>query len=267
MKILKSLFLVGLLFTISSFVTKEKTLKKTKEQSREFYQLKTYVLSTEQQVQTTDKFLKEAYLPALKKLGIKSIGVFKPKLNTADTLTKIIVVIPFKSINQFLELDDKLAKDKNYLQAGSEYLKANYKQPPYLRIESLLLKAFIEHPFLTLPVLDSPRAKRVYELRSYESATEAIHINKVDMFNAGGEVKLFNRLGFNAVFYGQVISGAKMPNLMYMTTFSNQESRDEHWKAFSGSPEWKELIAMEKYKNNISHMDISFLYPTDYSDY
>ena len=87
------------------------------------------------------------------------------------------------------------------------------------------------------------------------------------MFNAGGEIKLFERLGFNAVFYGEVISGAKMPNLMYMTTFADQQSRDAHWKSFVDSPEWKGLIAMEKYKNNISHIDITFLYPTDYSDY
>jgi uncharacterized membrane protein YiaA len=67
-------------------------------------------LNTYEQIQTTDKFLKEAYLPALKKIGIKSIGVFKPKLNTTDTLTKIIVLIPFKSMTQFLELDNELAK-------------------------------------------------------------------------------------------------------------------------------------------------------------
>jgi hypothetical protein len=46
-------------------------------------------------------------------------------------------------------------------------------------------------------------------------------------------------------FYGKVISGAKMPNLMYMTSFSNQESRDAHWKAFLASAEWKELIDTE----------------------
>jgi hypothetical protein len=42
---------------------------------------------------------------------------------------------------------------------------------------------------------------RVYELRSYESEKEVIHANKVNIFNAGGE-SLFNRLEFNAVFYG-----------------------------------------------------------------
>jgi hypothetical protein len=264
MKTTKILFLVVLAFAITSFKSFNKT-----NQSREFYQLKTYTLHSDEQVQATDKFLKEAYLPGLKRLGIKNIGVFKPKANATDTdtLKKIIVVIPFKSMDQFLNLDEKLSKDKIYLSAGAAYLNANYKQTPYLRIESVLLKAFTDHPFLITPALDSPRDKRVYELRSYESPTEAIHANKVDMFNAGGEVKLFNRLQFNAVFYGQVLSGAKMPNLMYMTTFADQESRDAHWKAFSASPEWKELIAMEKYKNNISHMDITFLYPTDYSDY
>ena len=115
--------------------------------------------------------------------------------------------------------------------------------------------------------LNGARKDRIYELRSYESPSEAYFKNKVDMFNAGGEVKLFKRLGFNAVFYGEVLSGPKMPNLMYMTTFANQESRDAHWKEFVDAPEWKELISMSKYDNNVSHIDITFLYPTEYSDY
>ncbi|MFV5684345.1 NIPSNAP family protein [Flavobacterium sp. GB2R13] len=266
MKATKLLFLAVIALAITSFKTITSD-SKTMAPSREFYQLKTYILNTEQQVQTTDKFLKEAYLPGLKKLGIKNIGVFKPKPNATDTLKKIIVLIPFSSLSQFLGLEEKLAKDKTYLAAGADYLNATYKQAPYVRIESVLLKAFADHPMMTTPVLSSPRANRVYELRSYESATEAIYRNKVDMFNAGGEVKLFDRLAFNPVFYGEVISGAKMPNLMYMTTFADQESRDAHWKAFVDSPEWKGLIAMEKYKNNISHIDITFLYPTEYSDY
>ena len=269
MKLTKLFFALLIIFSITSFkwAPKDSIAVPRMLKSREFYQIKTYIFKTEQQEQTTDAYLKEAYLPGLKKLGIENIGVFKPKPNTTDTLKKVIVVIPFSSMKQFLELEDKLAKDKTYLIAGADYLNATYKQPPYLRIESILLKAFSDHPFLTKPALNSARSNRVYELRSYESATEAIYKNKVDMFNAGGEIKLFERLAFNAVFYGEVISGAKMPNLMYMTTFANQQSRDAHWKSFVDSPEWKGLIAMEKYKNNISHIDITFLYPTDYSDY
>ncbi|MBG6188945.1 NIPSNAP family protein [Flavobacterium sp. CAN_S2] len=269
MKLSKLFFALLIIFSMTSFkwAPKDSIATSRMLKSREFYQIKTYILKTEQQEQTTDAYLKEAYLPALKKLGIKNIGVFKPKPIATDSLKKIIVIIPFSSLDQFLKLDEKLAKDKTYLTAGAYYLKATYKQSPYMRMESVLLKAFSDHPFLTKPALNSTRSSRVYELRSYESATEAIYQNKVDMFNAGGEIKLFERLGFNAVFYGEVISGAKMPNLMYMTTFADQQSRDAHWKSFVDSPEWKGLIAMEKYKNNISHIDITFLYPTDYSDY
>ena len=233
----------------------------------EYYQLKTYVLKTEQQEQSTDQFLKEAYLPALKRLGLKNIGVFKPRTIATDTLKKIIVLIPFASMDQFLSLDEKLGKDKNYANAGKTFLTTDYLNPTYVRIESILLKAFEDHPFITPSPLESLRSERVYELRSYESATEPIYKAKVDMFNAGGEINLFKQLGFNAVFYGEVLSGAKMPNLMYMTTFANQESRDAHWKSFSESEEWKKMSNLDCYKNTVSHMDILFLNPTEYSDY
>jgi hypothetical protein len=58
-----------------------------------------------------------------------------------------------------------------------------------------------------------------------------------------------------------------MPNLMYMTTFKNQASRDAHWKTFVDDPEWKKLSSMPEYKNNVSKIDIFFLRPASYSDY
>ncbi|MFN7116827.1 MAG: NIPSNAP family protein, partial [Saprospiraceae bacterium] len=121
-------------------------------------------------------------------------------------------------------------------------------------------------PNFMLPALKSPKSERVYELRSYESATEKIYKNKVQMFNEGGEIVLFKDLNFNAVFYGEVISGAKMPNLMYLTTFENKADRDAHWKTFGEHPTWTKLKAMPEYQNNVSHIDITFLRPTDYSD-
>ncbi|MCB9051211.1 MAG: NIPSNAP family protein [Lewinellaceae bacterium] len=235
--------------------------------SRELYQLKTYTFDSDEQVNATDRYLKEAFLPGLKKLGVKNIGVFKPRPTIEDTLKKTLVLIPFSSLAQFMAYEEKLSKDETYRVAGKEYIQASHDEPPYRRLESVLLKAFEDMPAMKMPELEGPRPNRVYELRSYESATEAYFRNKVDMFNAGGEITLFDRLGFNAVFYGEVISGPKMPNLMYMTTFSDQASRDAHWDAFRDAPEWKELKAMPKYMNNVSHIDITFLYPTEYSDY
>ena len=52
------------------------------------------------------------------------------------------------------------------------------------------------------------------------------------MFNEGGEIDLFKRLDFQAVFYADVLSGSRMPNLVYMVVFENAATREEHWKAF-----------------------------------
>ena len=118
---------------------------------------------------------------------------------------------------------------------------------------------------LAAPKLSAPKNERVYELRSYEGASEKLFRNKVQMFNAGKEINLFDRLGFNGVFYGEVVFGAKMPNLIYMTSFANMPARDAHWKAFGSDPEWKRLSALPEYQHNVSRSDITFLRPTDYS--
>jgi hypothetical protein len=239
----------------------------TEANGKQYFQIRTYTFANETQEALTDAFLENAFLPALKRQGISPVGVFKLRPESLDSFQQTFVLIPFDSMEEFATLEAKLDQDEDFLKGGTGYLDANYDQPPYLRMESTLLYAFDDMPLLSPSKVEGPRSERIYELRSYESATEAYHKNKVDMFNAGGEVVLFDKLGFNAVFYGSVISGPKMPNLMYMTTFSNQASRDEHWKSFVDAPEWKEMSSLDKYQNNVSHIDIYFLYPTEYSDY
>ncbi len=141
-------------------------------------------------------------------------------------------MIPYHSVDEFSNVPDQLAADKTFNQNGKEYLDAIYTNPPYQRMESVLLRAFTGLKQMELPALTNPRTERIYELRSYESATEKIYKNKVKMFNEGDEVGLFRRLGFNAVFYAEVISGRRMPNLMYMTAFADQASHDAHFKSF-----------------------------------
>ncbi|MDB5209477.1 MAG: family containing protein, partial [Sediminibacterium sp.] len=116
------------------------------------------------------------------------------------------------------------------------------------------------------PSLNGDPAERIYELRSYEGASEILYKQKVHMFNEGGEIALFNRLGFNAVFYAEVLSGSHMPNLMYMTSFDNRASRDEHWKNFGADSEWKRLSALPEYQHTVSKADIFFLHPAAYSE-
>ncbi|MDT0642911.1 NIPSNAP family protein [Zunongwangia sp. F363] len=257
-----------IIFGLSAFALLCCFVPTVQAQEHQFYQLKIYSLKTEEQVQRTDAFLEKAYLPALAELGIDKVGVFKPKEESKiDSLKHIYVLLPFSSLEQWENLETNLNKNQNYRQRGSDFLKSSADNSPYSRFQSILLKAFQDHPVIQMPSLDVPRKERVYELRSYQSPTGKFFRNKLKMFNEGGEVRLFDELGFNAVFYGEVISGPEMPNLMYMTTFADQESRDKHWEAFSSALAWKALSAKEEYADNVSHIDITFLYPTDYSAY
>lgn len=235
---------------------------------RDFYQLKIYHLADAQQSARLDDYLENAYLPALHRAGIPHVGVFLPIGGPeADGSSKVYVFIPYASYDQFQGMEQVLAADNAYQTAGEDYIQASYDQPPYTRIETILLNAFDGAPHAQLTTLTGPKAERVYELRSYEGPTEAYYRNKVDMFIKGDELGLFDKLDFNAVFYGEVVAGSRMPNLMYLTAFENQQSRDDHWDAFFSDPHWEKLAAMSEYKNNVSRNEQTFLYPAAYSDF
>jgi hypothetical protein len=238
-----------------------------KKPAREFYQVTIYHFNNEAQEKVLDSYLQNALLPALHRLKLTNIGVFKSWANDTAVNKLIYVFIPLKSLEIMMKLPAKLKEDVSYNSAGADYINATYNNPSYSRMETILLEAFPLAPKMQLPTLQAAKKGRVYELRSYESVTEKKFENKVQMFNEGDEIGLFKRLNFNAIFYGSVIAGSKMPNLMYMTSFENKADRDEHWKAFGNDSYWKKLSAMPEYQNNVSHIDITFLYPTDYSDF
>ena len=236
-------------------------------EKQQYYEIKIYRVADKTQEARVDAYLKDAFLPALHRAGIATVGVFKPV--EADTAfgKLIYVFIPFSTMDQFKQLPDLLGKDKVYAEAGKSFCDAPWDQPPYVRLENVLLKAFIDMPQFVAPKYSSPASERIYELRSYESSTEAKAIKKIQMFNQGGEIALFKTLDFNPVFFAEVLVGSHMPNLMYMTTFSDMKSHDEHWKAFGSSDGWKKLSGMDEYKNTVSKANPYLLHPTSYSDF
>ena len=237
----------------------------SKKGGRYYYQLKVYHLKTTDQEAKLDNFLQTAYLPAMHRAGIPNVGVFKP--NDKDTEQLVYVFIPYSSWKQYEELEGKLEADNQYQTDGKQYIDAAYTDVPYTRIETIVLKAFEKAPAPLVPALTGPKAERVYELRSYEGPTEKLYKNKVRMFNDGDEVGLFKRLGFNAVFYSEVVAGKTMPNLMYMTTFNNKADREAHWKTFVDDAYWKTLSAKPEFQHNVSKNVIVFLHPAEYSDF
>jgi hypothetical protein len=233
----------------------------------DFYQIKIYHLKNKEQVDQVDTYLKDVYIPALHRVGIKNIGVFKPIANDTATVKFIYILIPFNSAEAWMKLDQDLAKDVAYTSSAKNFNEASSDKPPYERLESILLDAFPGQGHLLLP--SAKNADRVFELRSYESPTENLAEKKMAMFNTGGEIEIFNRLGFNPVFYARVLSGSHMPNFMYMPVFENVPQRDAQWKIFGNDPQWKDISSRPENENkvSVSHIDSILMHSTSYSDF
>ncbi len=234
-------------------------------QKRDFYELRTYHIENAEQEAMLDDYLANAFIPAAHKHGIAKVGVFKPIASQPNAGKAVYLFVPFKSLDQYVDLEDKLAKDQAYQAAGDAYINASHTKPPYKRIETSLLQAMSGQPKFAESKLTNAKKERVYELRSYEAATERLYKQKVKMFNSG-EMDIFEKLNCSPIFYGETIAGANMPNLVYMTTHENMDIRNDHWKQFGADPDWAGMKDLPEYANTVSRNDTKLLYPAEYSD-
>jgi hypothetical protein len=232
-----------------------------------FFELKVYEYKTAAQEALIDGYLSEAFIPFMHSKGIEHIGVFTGRANDTSKVKKLYVLVPYKTLSQIPALNKALFADKMVAEKGDAYLNATSEAPAYDRIVTSIMEGFRLAPSLMLPKLSSSVEDKVYELRSYESASEKKYWKKVEMFNEGGEIDIFSRLNFNPVFYAEVISGPTTPNLMYMTSFENMKDRDAHWVSFRDDPQWKALSAKKEYEKTVSKNVTLFLKAKSYSDF
>lgn len=233
----------------------------TKNQQRDFYEIRIYHLKNEDQQKLVEDYWSGAAIPAYNRYGSHHIGVFtefKP-----EGYTRLFVLIPYASMEDFVNMSAKLTGDAQYQQKAAPYLAAPADSPAYERIESWLLRAFVNAPKITIP----PRKSRIFELRQYESATENAGKTKIQMFNQEDEMGIFRRLGFNPVFFSEMLIGTHRPNLTYMVTFDDMAAHDRLWKEFGNDPKWKRISSLPQYPDKliVSHITSIFLIPTGYS--
>ena len=227
----------------------------------EFYELRVYTLKNGTQQKLVENYFQQAAIPALNRLGSKTVGVFTEYL--PQGYTKLVALIPFNSMEDYFAAPDKLTSDAAYQKAGADYFNAEATAPAYERIESSLMKAFVNMPRLEVP----EKKPRIFELRRYESHNETAGKKKIEMFNQAGEIAIFKRVGLTPVFFGETLIGPMRPNLTYMLTFDNMAEHDQNWKTFGGDPEWKKISSMPEYANDkiLSNITRTFLVPTGFS--
>jgi len=233
------------------------------DSSREFYELRTYEMPTGNRKAVLHEYLEKACLPAMNRVGIKPVGVFT--VVAGSNALNLFVLIPYPSLEQFLSAPARLAADAEYQKAAAAYLSASIDNPAYTRYESTLLWAFKQMPRVRVPAETAGNQPRLFELRIYESHGETAALKKVEMFNEGGEIAIFDRVGLRSVFFGQTLVGRRQPNLVYMTVHQDMAAREKTWEVFRNSPDWKALSSNPAYANTVSATTVVFLRPTAYS--
>jgi NIPSNAP len=119
---------------------------------------------------------------------------------------------------------------------------------------------------LTLPPATAQHGKRVFQMRTYESASNRDHVRKVQMFHAG-EFEIFEKVGFWNVFFGDALIGSRLPQLTYMLSFADLKQMNDLWGAFRDNAEWKKLNTVPEFISEpiVSNISNLVLTPAEYS--
>lgn len=240
---------------------------------RHYYDLRCYRFKTaEAPRERLHGYLEKALLPALDRRGVKNVGVFteldvnKPAAtSTPKANSPVWVLITHTSLESLASVNADINEDPAVIKAGAGYLDVPKASPAFDRVDSWLLAAFKAAPHLTLPAFAKDRVpSRFFEMRTYESHSEAAALNKVDQFNVV-EVEVMRDLGMSPVFFGQALTGSNLPHLTYMTSGSDIKAHFAAWAKFGPDPRWVKAKDDPKYKDNTISNIPRFFTPTAYS--
>ena len=233
--------------------------------AREYYQLQLYHLRRGPKQKLFDDFLREALVPAMRRIGLGPVGVFN--VMTGPDSPTVYVLVRYPTIQDFATGPARLRADADFLKAGAEVMNAPATDPVFVRMESSFMVAFEGMPKLEVPAGAAGNQPRIFELRTYESHSKKANAKKIEMFNVG-EIAIFRRAGLTPVFFGETLIGTKLPNLTYMLAFENMAAHDKNWSQFGGDPEWKKLSQTPGYTDPeiVSNISNVFLRPAPYSE-
>jgi hypothetical protein len=204
----------------------------------DYYELRRYQLRNGPQGKRLDEFLEQRAIPALNLYGVQPVGVFTGVLG--DTNPVVYTLLRHTSLESIVAVRAWLAADQEFQRAGAHYFDVPATDPSYVRVESWLLVAFDGMLEIELPPGAGTTAPRIFELRRYESHSEAALRRKIEMFNTR-EIAIFRRTGLRPVFFGETLIGSRLPNLTYLLAFEDMAARERCWATFRADPEWKQL--------------------------
>lgn len=225
---------------------------------REWYEHRNYELRFGGARAELENYFKNVLIPTLNNYGVKKVGVFT-ELGKDDP-AHLHVLIVYSSIQSFASIQNLLNTDQTFLEQSKTYQKFAPDKPIFNRYTTSLLQAFTGFPKLA----QTPTGHRLFEWRLYEGYNEDAVRRKVSMFN-DEELPLFVKTKLNAIYFGEVMAGERMPCMAYMLSFKDMAERDANWADFIKDPEWKRMSSDPKYASTVSNIVRKFLEPVSYS--
>ena len=222
---------------------------------KQYLELRLYTMADMAHRERFEVFLAKAAIPAWNAAGVKTVGVF---VDLEGKSADLRVLLPYASAGEVVAVRRKAWKAILADEAVRDVVQAEKKDPAYQRIESAFMLAFDGVPKVEVP---EKTDGRIFQLRIYESHSQAKAFKKIEMFNKGGELAIFREVGMNPVFFGETLVGGKLPNLTYMLTFPDMAAKEAGWKKFGSHPDWKTLSKAPEYKDTVSNITNIMLKP------
>ncbi|MDR1097036.1 MAG: NIPSNAP family protein [Tannerella sp.] len=223
--------------------------------AKEIYEWRIYTLTGDGNV--LDSFLKDVLIPACNRKNIKA-GAFRLYKDGEKEQRHVLFIYP--DIEAFLMMKKTIWEDAVFRRESDAFYRLTASDPVYSNFESYLSEAFDKIPAHRLP----DPSRTLFEIRIYHSPNEEANLRKVRMFNKE-EIDLFDKVAINSVLYGNILAGPRMPALLYLTWYHDEETRSEAWKKFVSHPEWKRMSSLPEYANTATNNQSIFLSPMPYS--
>lgn len=208
-------------------------------------------------------YAKDALVPALGRAGLVPVGAWNVAMGPDQPTVHLL--LPHPDADSAVTLAARLEADAEYRKTAASSLALPPADPPFLSCDSSLHATVPTMPAVEKPAGAAAGPDRVFELRTYRSATEAASRRKIEMFEAGGELALFRRVGLQTVFFGRDLVADGLPSVTYMVVFADAAAREKAWAAFRDHPEWARMRDDPRYADTVSRIDSALLRPTDYS--
>ena len=228
---------------------------------KQIYEWRIYTLNADGA--TLDAFFKETLIPAYNRQNI-SVSAFSlyHKQDQKQEKEQRYLLFVYPDLETYYKVKQAIRNDQAFLKAAAPFYEKTAPAPAYSDYVTYLCEAFDKIPVMRIP----DKSNTLFEFRLYHSPNDDANKRKIKMFNVD-EISLFDKVGITSVCYGEILAGANMPALIYLTCHKDETTRSESWDRFRVNPEWDRMKNDPEYKNTATNNQVRLLSPMSYSQF